>query len=122
VYALVVEPMHGITYACSQTAVVDFVAQLMPVGYEATGQGLVYVVRGLGNVCGLLVGGWTQETWGARTLYRGAAVVVSLGSAILALASYLRQRHHVRQPVSTRNDENDSVTIDCEVPAQCRSS
>jgi MFS family permease len=114
VYALVVEPMHGITYACSQTAVVDFVAQNMPVGYEATGQGLVYVVRGLGNVSGLLVGGWAQETLGPRILYRGAAVVVSCGSAILALASYFRQRYHARQPVSTRDDKNDSVTIDCE--------
>jgi hypothetical protein len=51
---------------------------------------------------------------GPRILYRGAAVVVSCGSAILALASYFRQRYHARQLVSTRDDKNDSVTIDCE--------
>jgi hypothetical protein len=55
-------------------------------------------------------------------LYRGAAVVVSCGSAILALATYCRQRHHVPQTVSTRDDKDESATIDSEAPPQCPSS
>jgi hypothetical protein len=34
---LLVEPLHGVTYACSQTSSVDFVAQLVPKGSEASG-------------------------------------------------------------------------------------
>jgi uncharacterized membrane protein YraQ (UPF0718 family) len=63
VYALFLEPLHGVTYACSQTTVVDFVARHMPVGAEATGQGLIYMFRGGGAILGLLIGGWVQGRW-----------------------------------------------------------
>jgi MFS family permease len=85
-YALVLEPLHGVTYAASQTAVVDWVAQRMPHGYDATGQGFIYMFRGGGAIVGLLLGGWVQDTWGARWLYRMAAVVVTMGCGALAHA------------------------------------
>lgn len=115
-YALLVEPMHGITYACSQTAVVAFAAQSMPVGYEATGQGYVYVMRGLGSVVGLLLGALAEGTVGPRILYRSAAAVVSSGCLILVTASACQlkqqQRGQLRR-VCTDESNNDGVpTVD----------
>ena len=79
-YVLLLEPLHGITFACSVTATVEFVSQFMPEGYEATGQGFLYVVRGCGSVLGLLFGGWAEDHLGARTMYRCFAAVVSVGA------------------------------------------
>ena len=83
-YALVLEPLHGITYGCMQTAVVDFAAKSVPAGYEASGQGLVSVVRGVGSVVGLLWGGWATEHIGPRLMYRISAGVALMGNILLA--------------------------------------
>jgi hypothetical protein len=37
---------HGITYACSQSASVAFISEIMPDSYEASGQGILLLVRG----------------------------------------------------------------------------
>jgi MFS family permease len=115
VYALVLEPLHGVTYACSQTAVVDFVAQSMPAGYEATGQGIVYLVRGLGSVVGLLLGGWAEDAVGPRVLYRSAAAVVLTGSLVLGLASLRRQGSMNRRlPVPVTDDVELTKSSSCD--------
>jgi MFS family permease len=105
VYALFLEPLHGVTFACSQTAAVDFVARHMPAGAEATGQGLIYMFRGGGAILGLLVGGLVQETFGARVLYRVAAVLVATGCGALCIAF-----------ISLRvNEERTKATKHCDV-------
>jgi MFS family permease len=80
-YVFLLEPLHGVTYACSTMATVDFVSQLMPAGYEASGQGFVYQIGGAGSVVGLLLGGWAEDTLGPRIMYRVAACVVLVGCA-----------------------------------------
>lgn len=82
-YVFYLEPMHGITFACTQTAMVDFVADIMPHGYEASGQGLVNVFKGCGAMAGLAVGGWAEDSVGPRILYRLSAAVVVLGCAVM---------------------------------------
>eukprot|EP00586_Coscinodiscus_wailesii_P006944 CAMPEP_0172491788 /NCGR_PEP_ID=MMETSP1066-20121228/22655_1 /TAXON_ID=671091 /ORGANISM="Coscinodiscus wailesii, Strain CCMP2513" /LENGTH=437 /DNA_ID=CAMNT_0013261003 /DNA_START=104 /DNA_END=1413 /DNA_ORIENTATION=- len=47
-WVLFMEPLHGVTYACSKLSGVEFVNRLMPEGYEASGQGLLTVFQGLG--------------------------------------------------------------------------
>jgi MFS_1 like family len=86
-FVLFFEPLHGITYACASISSVDFVAQLMPVGYESSGQGLLYALRGCGSVLGLLFGGIGDDLLGPRTVYRCLAGVVAVGFTVLALAS-----------------------------------
>jgi MFS family permease len=108
VYALFLEPLHGVTYACSQTAVVDFVARHMPVGAEATGQGLIYMFRGGGAILGLWIGGWVQGTLGARVLYRAAAVVVASGCGALWIAYRMLRE----------NEERNEVVKQCD-PTEC---
>jgi hypothetical protein len=93
-YVLVLEPLHGITYGCSQTAAVAFVAQFMPVGYEASGQGLIYLIRGVGSVNGLWLGGWATDVFGARIMYRASALLVMFGMAVFAAVT----RFHAPPP------------------------
>lgn len=78
-YVLWLEPLHGITYACSATASVAFVSQLTPTGHEATGQGLLSLFRGAGAVLGLWLGGWMIDAYGPRTMYRSSASLVLAG-------------------------------------------
>lgn len=108
-YVLLVEPLHGITYACSQTAYVDFVArnQILPRGYEASAQGLLQLFKGSGSASGLLVGGWVEESAGPRVLYRVAAGVVAVGSVAFAIAMGLESRQcNGHELVPTGDDGN----------------
>jgi hypothetical protein len=83
-YAFLLEPLHGITYGCAQTAAVDFAAQRVPKGCEATGQSIVSIARALGSIVGLLWGGWGSEMIGPRLMYRISAAIVVLGNLGLA--------------------------------------
>lgn len=108
-YALLLEPLHGITYACSATAAVEFVARLMPPQQQSTGQGLVNAVRQIGAVIGLVVGSWAEDTVGPHILYRTAAAMVLIGSLLLGCCA-LRTDTFVHQRVP-RNDNCDLEMI-----------
>lgn len=77
-YVLFLEPLHGVTYAFSQTSAVEFFAKFMPPGYEARGQGIMNIFKGTGYFVGLSLGGWAEQTLGPRAMYRGFAIAVFL--------------------------------------------
>lgn len=81
---LLVESLHGVSFAFYKTSGVEFVAELCPKGSEATGQGVLNAMRGLGSVLGLSFAGWTEERFGPRSMYRGLALINLF--AIVALA------------------------------------
>ena len=83
---LCLETLHGISYACSKTGSVEFVARIMPKGYEASGQGLLFVIRFVGVVVGLVAGGYIQEIFGPRVMYGVMASTVFAGMVVLLLA------------------------------------
>jgi len=87
-WVLFLEPLHGITYAGAQSAAVEFVQQRMPPGSEAGGQGLVNFVRGVASVIGLWAGGFLQQTWGPRFMYRVFVVAVSIGMGVFGIARW----------------------------------
>jgi len=89
-YVLALEPLHGITYACSQTASVDTAAKSMPKGYEATGQSLMSMTRGFGSCMGLWLGGKAMDHLGPRLMYRVSSGVCLLGSMVFAMVSLHR--------------------------------
>jgi hypothetical protein len=91
---LLLEPLHGITYAGSQTAAVEFIGSQMPAGYESSGQGIVNLIRGSGSVLGLWLAGNIQATLGPRIMYRGFAIVIS--TAMLCFG-YINSRTVVRR-------------------------
>jgi hypothetical protein len=107
-YALSLEPLHGITYACVQTAVVDFAARSTPKGYEASTQGIVFTVRGFGSVIGLLWGGWATAHIGSRDMYRINAGFVMLGNTLLAY--YLHQGVS-QSPMQEKDVQNENVEL-----------
>ena len=87
-WVLLFEPLHGVTYACASLSSVDFVAQFVPKGYEASGQGMLYSLRGFGSVVGLLFGGYFEDLIGPRIMYRVLATNVAIGFGFLLLASF----------------------------------
>ena len=118
-YVLFLEPLHGVTYACGQTASVEFVANLMPEGYEASGQGLIYLFKGSGSILGLLLGGWAEDTIGPRFMYRVSAFIVTIGSSALSIAfwsqstarregSHQGHRHHA---IPQADDETIEIEL-----------
>ena len=100
------EPLHGVTIAFANTASVDFADQCFPSGYESSGQGFISMIRGLGQVIGLCIGGVLE----GRTLYRVLASIVTLGSIILGLGNYLETTKH-QQHRLVRKEEEERTTI-----------
>jgi len=80
------EPLHGVTYGCSKLSSVEFAAKITPRGYEASGQGILSLLIGIGSVVGLSLGGWIEEVHGPVTLYRSYAGIVGIGLLSFYLA------------------------------------
>jgi MFS family permease len=123
-YALLVEPLHGVTYACSQTAAVDFFARNVRAasstsGSEAAAQGILQVVKGAGSVLGLALGGLATDTVGPRAMYRASAGIVALGSTVLLFLCFCRpifrnweiRNQHQRVPTTCIDDANLSLEL-----------
>lgn len=87
-WTLLVEPLHGVTIGFVLTASIAFAAEWVPSGYEASGQGFLSMIRGLGQFVGLCIGGVIE----GRTLYRVLAAIVGIGSFMLAISQYLSVR------------------------------
>jgi hypothetical protein len=84
-WLFLLEPLHGLTYAGSQSAAVEYVHQTLPSpGLEASGQGIVNLIRGSGSVLGLLWGGVLQDQFGPRVMYRVFATIITLGMTFFA--------------------------------------
>jgi hypothetical protein len=85
---LALEPLHGVTFSCFKMAKVQYVAAATPPGLEASGQILMGSVTSLGgSLVGAMAGGWVEQRFGARALYRGAAAVI--GGAFAAYGAVL---------------------------------
>lgn len=82
---LCLDMLHGVSFACSQIAAVEFIAQIMPNTYEASGQGLLLLVRGLGATSGLFFGGLVEDRIGGRGLYACLSGVVTIGLLIFGI-------------------------------------
>eukprot|EP00581_Thalassiosira_minuscula_P011685 CAMPEP_0183718002 /NCGR_PEP_ID=MMETSP0737-20130205/11384_1 /TAXON_ID=385413 /ORGANISM="Thalassiosira miniscula, Strain CCMP1093" /LENGTH=463 /DNA_ID=CAMNT_0025947483 /DNA_START=203 /DNA_END=1594 /DNA_ORIENTATION=+ len=83
-WVLILEPLHGITIAFALTSSVAVVDSWVPKGYEASGQGLLSMIRGLGMFVGFCVAGYIDD----RTLYRVLAAIVTVGVSILGIGRY----------------------------------
>ena len=84
-WVLLLEPLHGVTIGFVKTGSVAFANEWVPKGYEASGQGFLALIMGLGQFVGLCTGMVLE----GRLLYRVLAVVVSIGSLTLAGGYFL---------------------------------
>jgi len=101
-WTLLVEPLHGVTIGFVLTASIAFAAEWVPKSYEASGQGFLSMVRGLGQFVGLCIGGVIE----GRILYRVLAVVVGVGSIMLAISHCLSVQEQKRE-TQRRDDHID---------------
>jgi len=83
---LLFEPLHGVTYACSKTATVEFAARISPNGFDASSQGLLSMILGIGSVLGVSLGGWIEKCFGPKVLYRLYAGIVTVGLLVFYLS------------------------------------
>ena len=100
-WTLIVEPLHGVTIGFVLTASVAFAAEWVPEGYEASGQGFLAMIRGLGQFVGLCIGGFLE----GRILYRVLAIIVSFGSFILAIGNYITNTQIIEEDGNTSEKE-----------------
>ena len=108
------EPLHGVTYACSKTSAVEFAAKLTPKGYEASVQGLLSMMLGIGSVVGLSLGGWIEDSLGPVVLYRSYAGIVAVGLAIFYVTIFVdnKKRNEPKYAhLSVKSSEDDMQNI-----------
>jgi len=103
---LVLEMLHGISYAGSKAGSVEFISRVIPKGHEASGQGILIFVTYFGIVAGLMMAGWIQETLGARVMFRVMALIVSSGITVLLAAELFGDKEH-RQSDTDRPDTKE---------------
>ena len=126
IFILLLEPLHGVTYACAKSSSVEFASKLSPPGFESTGQGIMSMLQGMGTIFGLSLGGWVEDTFSAVVLYRSYAAVVACGLIIFYITTSIessssttttrRQGNSSYSKVSPLNDDRklNSCTIDDE--------
>lgn len=112
-WVLLLEPLHGVTIGCASTSSVEYMAQLSPKGYEASGQGLLSGLGGIGAVVGLGLGGWTEETFGAKFMYRAYATVVAIGLSIFLFTDAWKRRYQLLSTSSDTSETGDDVATYC---------
>ncbi len=100
---LMLETLHGISYANLKTGSVEFVSLIAPKGSEATGQGILIFVNYLGVVVGLAVGGWLQEISGPRVMYACMGLIAFLGIAVLVMAEICSAKGNASKTLSSEN-------------------
>lgn len=81
-YVLLLEPLHGVTYALSANASVMEMSRLAPPHLQATGQSFLSVAKMVGTILGNAVGGWIMAHYGSVVLYRGAALVIAVAAVV----------------------------------------
>lgn len=95
-FALLIEPLHGVTIGAVATASVSFVAERTPPELEATGQSLLDVIHRIAFTFGTAAGGYVMQKYGAKTLYKGAAILVLAATAAFAIVNWSCPNREVR--------------------------
>ena len=86
-YMLLLEPLHGLIYAGTLTAVTDYVKVVIPrKDYWEVAKSMVYAMRGLGMTVGILLGGFQCDAHGAKFMFRDLALIVLVATVSFVLA------------------------------------
>ena len=80
-YILPLEPLHGVTFALSWTAVASFAAEIAPPGYGASTMGLVSAFFwGIGFSLGGIGGGVINQNFGSVFLFQCTTILAMAGA------------------------------------------
>jgi MFS family permease len=90
---LLIQLLHGFTFAALWTAGVAYAHRAAPPGMGATAQGVFSgVTMGLATATGALIGGWLYQSAGAALMFRWVGIGIALALlAAGAAARYLAQ-------------------------------
>lgn len=82
-WILLLEVLHGITFACAWSSFVDFAAQVAPAEWSTLVQSTMNTFWGsVGGGLGPILGGIVYERYGAKFMFRNAGGIV-LGTLVL---------------------------------------
>lgn len=104
-YVLLLEPLHGVTFACMQTAGVAHVARYAPKGADATAQAVFMMVRTISGVIGVGLGGQIMHFFNGRTLFATFGTVVLSISFLFIATRYFIQKRYSFQNIAMKNNE-----------------
>lgn len=107
-HVLLVEPMHGVTFATADVAAVAYVAANTPGGGHAVAQSAIFVVRAVGMAIGSVAGGWVLQQFGARVLYLSIGAIVFATTVLFACAEAIIHR---RTLTSSPLPSGHSITV-----------
>lgn len=81
---LLLQPLHGITFAIAYTAALQYVSKIVPDYLVGTGHLLLAnVFFSVSGIIGSLIGGFVIEQFGGNILYLGMGIVIFIGSLLM---------------------------------------
>jgi MFS family permease len=87
VWALLVQLLHGLSYAAFLVGGVTFVSERTPAGLSATAQAIFNSVTfGLASITGSMIGGYLYDTVGTKGLFRISSFLGLAGLTVFLLA------------------------------------
>jgi predicted MFS family arabinose efflux permease len=105
-WILLLEPLHGVTFACFQLTAVVKLGKLAPPNLSNSIQGVRSTVTNLGRIIGSILGGYILQHYGATTLYRSYAAVVGGVGILYGLSEWYLGEEPI-QPYATVQEELD---------------
>jgi MFS family permease len=87
-WLLLLEPLHGVTYACFQLSSVAIASNLATTKLQSTAQGLRSACLNLGAAVGYIIGGYIMQNYDSNTLYRVMAGIIFFALVLYIASSY----------------------------------
>ena len=87
-WLLLLEPLHGVTYACFQLSSVAIASDLATNKLQSTAQGLRSACLNLGAAVGYVTGGYIMQNYDSNTLYRVMAGIIFFALVLYIASSY----------------------------------
>lgn len=109
---LLFEPLHGVTFACIETATVAFVAERTPKELAATGQAVAAGIKTLSVTLGASVGGWGMQRFGSKIVYRTGGLLVMTAAVAFVLGYRLGDGKKGMENETVEKDNSSLEKVD----------
>lgn len=106
---LILEPLHGVTFATMKTAAVAYVGRFAPPGADATAQSVLTLTNTIAAMVGLALGGIVMQIANGRVLYFTTGCIALIATALFHLAR--RVASHTDIDVVGRNERDECVPL-----------
>ncbi len=91
--ALLVQLLHGLSFAAFLVGGITYINRLAPEGLSTTAQAIFNSVSfGLGSIMGSLVAGYFYDTWGMAAMFRVLCLIALIGLFVFYLSGKLQEK------------------------------